>query len=317
MGKLAGKTVLITGSTGFVGSNLVRRSLKEGADVHIITRENSDKWRLKDVLTDLNEYHADLTDYNRLKSVISEVEPSIIFHLATYGGDASQNNAQKIIESNFMGTFHLVNASKEVGFDLLVNTSSSSEYGIKSEPMQEDDPLEPVNDYGVSKAAATLYCQSVAKRENLPLVTLRLFSPYGYYEGPDRLIPSIILSCLTDKPPQVSSPNFVRDFIFIDDVLDSYLSLVKNPPVNGEIFNIGSGKQHTIGDVVNLIIELSGYSLEPQWGREPKWSNEPLKWQANITKAKKYLKWAPDNSLKSGLSQTWEWFLKNKELYYI
>ncbi|MEN6552822.1 MAG: NAD-dependent epimerase/dehydratase family protein [Methanobacterium sp.] len=315
MGKLAGKKVFITGSTGFVGSNLVRRSVKEGADVHILTRKKSNEWRLNDVLDDTNTYKADLTDIKELNLIIRDVEPSIIFHLATYGGDPSQHDTQKIIESNLIGTVNLVKACKEVGFDNFINTSSSSEYGIKSKPMYENNLLEPVNDYGVSKAAATLFCQSIAKKYNLPITTLRLFSPYGYFEGEKRLIPSVILTSLKGESPKVSSPHFVRDFVFIEDVLDSYLKIIESPQVMGEIFNIGTGKQHTVGEVVNKIIELTGEKVQPEWGLTSKWSNEPKKWQADISKANKYLKWTPKYSLERGLAKTVEWFSDYNGLY--
>ena len=315
MGKLASKNIFITGSTGFIGSNLVRRSLEEGADVHIITRNRSNKWRLNDILGDLNEYHTDLTNYDRLSSIIREVEPSIIFHLATYGGDPSQKNTKKIIESNLIGTVNLVNACKKMGFDILVNTSSSSEYGIKSKSMYESDLLEPVNDYGVSKAAATLYCQAIAKKENLPIVTLRLFSPYGYYEGKNRLIPSVILACLEGKNPKVSSPNFVRDFVFIEDVMDSYVSLTETSDLLGDIFNIGSGNQHNIGEVVKIVMDLTGKIVKPEWILASKWSEEPDKWEANISKANEYLRWGPKFNLERGLAKTVEWFAEKRFLY--
>ena len=181
--------------------------------------------------------------------------------------------------------------------------------------MHESDLLEPVNDYGVSKAASTLYCQAVAKKENLPITTLRLFSPYGYYEGKNRLIPAVILACLEGKNPKVSSPNFVRDFVFIEDVLDSYVSLTETFDLLGDIFNIGSGNQHNIGQVVKHIMDLIGKKVTPEWILAPKWSEEPDKWEANISKANEYLKWTPKYSLENGLAKTVEWFTENKFLY--
>ena len=112
--------------------------------------------------------------------------------------------------------------------DLLVNTGSSSEYGIKNSAMKESSLLEPVTEYGVSKAAATLFCQSYAVTENLPIVTLRLFSPYGRYEQKSRLVPSVILAALQKINPKISSRQFVRDFIFIDDVLDAYEAVTQS-----------------------------------------------------------------------------------------
>lgn len=313
--ELKNKDILITGATGFVGSNIARKFLELGSNIHILTRKSSNKWRINDMLKDLNEYDVDLLEYKRLSKIISDIEPSIIFHLATYGGNPLQKDSRAIIESNFIGTFNLINASKKYGFDLFVNTSSSSEYGIKNHPMEEKDMLEPVNDYGVSKAASTLYCQSTAKEEDLPIVTLRLFSPYGYYESHTRLVPSVILACLKNKNPKVTSSHYMRDFIFIDDVINSYIKVTEKAKFRGDIFNIGQGMQYSVGKIVEKIIELTGDKVEAEWGSKSKWSNEPKAWQSNITKAHKILNWKPKFSIEQGLTNTINWFEKNLHLY--
>ena len=315
MKAIKGRKVLITGSTGFIGANLVRRFLEIGAEVHILTRTTSNKWRIDNALKDVNEYYVDLLNYEKLESIILDIAPEIIFHTAIYGSYPFQKDIKKIIESNFIGTVNLVNACKKVDFELLVNTGSSSEYGIKSGPMTEEDVLEPVNDYGVSKAAATLYCQAVARGEKIPVVTLRLFSPYGYYEEPIRLIPSIIISCLKGRNPEVSSPNSVRDYIFVEDVIDAYMQVIETSDIGGEIFNIGYGEQHSVGEVVNKIVELTGNNVWPEWGSVPKRANEPNVWQADVTKAKDILKWKPKYSLERGLAKTVKWFMENMILY--
>jgi len=315
MTSLNGNKVLITGATGFIGANLVRMALKEGSEVYIITRKESDKWRINDVLTYIVEYNADLQDYDKLKCIISRIKPEIIYHTATYGGRPNQKDAVRIMQTNLIGTINLITACKKYGFDLFVNTGSSSEYGIKEKTMQEEDLLEPVNDYGVSKSAVTQYCQAIAKNEDLPIVTLRLFSPYGSYEESVRLIPSVILSCLRRKKPKISSPNFVRDFVYIQDVLDAYAKLSEVRPLSGEIFNIGSGKQCTVGDVANKIIELSGYDIEFDTGMPQGWPNEPKKWEADISKANDILGWKPKYDLENGLTETIRWFRKKITLY--
>ena len=315
MKTLKGRKVLITGSTGFIGANLVRRFLKIGAEVPILTRTTSNKWRINDIFKDVNEYCVDLLDYEKLASIVLDIAPEIIVHTAVYGGYPFQKDIKKIIESDFIGTVNLVNACKKVDFELFVNTGSSSEYGIKSRPMSEEDILEPVNDYGVSKSAATLYCQAVAIREKIPIVTLRLFSPYGYYEDPTRLIPSVVISCLKGINPEISSPNSVRDFIFIEDVIDAYMKIIETSDIGGEIFNIGYGEQHSVGEVVNKIAELTGNNVRPEWGSAPKRVNEPNVWQADITKANDVLNWEPKYSLDEGLAKTIKWFRENMILY--
>jgi nucleoside-diphosphate-sugar epimerase len=311
----AGEKVFITGATGFIGSNLARRYLEQGAEVFINLRKTSDTWRIKDFLPEVNSVPVDITDYEKLREAIKNVRPDIIFHTATYGGSAEQKITERIIETNITGTVNLVRSCRDTGVRLLVNTGTSSEYGIKKSAMKETSLLEPVNEYGVAKAAATLFCQTYAVTDKLPIVTLRLFSPYGRYEQKSRLIPSVILAALQKINPKVSSRQFVRDFIYIDDILDAYEAVtnLKNP--SGKIFNIGSGQQHSVGDIVDIIVGHLGNEVTCELGVPQAWMNEPQVWQADIQKARAELRWEPEFSLDDGLAATIDWFKANKVLY--
>ena len=303
-----GKIVLITGATGFIGSCLAHRLVKRNYNIHIIKREYSNIWRIKDIIYRITTHNVDLVDTINLEKVVKDIKPNIILHMATYGGYPFQKNIRKIIGSNIFGTINLVNACSKVGFDIFINTGSSSEYGLKSKPMVETDLLEPISDYAVAKASATLFCQAKARREGLPIATLRLFSPYGYYEEPTRLIPSVIKSCLEGRNPKVSSSSYVRDFIFIKDVVNAYMKAIKTPHIGGQIFNIGYGLQHSLGDVLTKIIKLTRSKVKPEWGSSPKRPNEPSMWQADITKATNILNWKPRYSLEEGLKKTINWY---------
>jgi nucleoside-diphosphate-sugar epimerase len=316
MNSLAGKTVLVTGATGFVGSNLLRGLKDSAADLHIITRATSSLWRISDILGGVSRYTADLSDAESVGKTIREISPDIIYHLATYGGSPREDNLRQIMESNFFGTANLVNACRRTGFDLFVNTGSSSEYGIKTVPMKETDRLQPVNNYGISKAACTHYCQAVALNDNLPIITLRLFSPYGDYEDRSRLVPSVILSCLEGKNPAITSREFVRDFIYIGDVVDLYGRLSVAGVKPGEVFNAGSGIQHSVGDVVDAVIRIAGGKpLKAVAGLPRRWVNEPEVWQADMSGTSKSLNWAPQYDLQTGLEKAVAWFKNHQHLY--
>lgn len=309
------KVILITGATGFIGSCLMHDLVNSNWEIHVTKREQSNIWRIKDILSRALVHNVDIIDCVNIEKLINDIKPDIVFHTATYGGYPFQKDVNKIIQSNIIGTANLVNACSKVGFDVFVNTGSSSEYGLKSKPMIETDLPEPVNDYGVAKAAATLFCQAKAKSEKLPIATLRLFSPYGYYEEPTRLVPSVIRSCLLGENPKVSSPNSVRDFIFIEDVIDAYMNVIETPDIGGQIFNVGYGQQYAVGDVVNKIIKFTGNKVKPEWESIPKRPNEATIWQANISKSKDILNWGPKYSIDEGLKKTIKWFMKNMTLY--
>jgi len=312
------KKILITGATGFVGANLLRQLIDGKNDIHIIIRSTSNLWRINDIIDKVNTHVCDLTNRESVEELLLKIKPQIIFHLAVYGGYQFQKESLKIINTNFIGIVNLLDACIETGFDCFINTGSSSEYGIKNKPMSENDLLEPINEYGIAKAAATLYCQVIGRRENLPIFTLRLFSPYGYYEESTRLIPYLIISCLRNKELIIFNPDAVRDFVFIEDVIKSYFIIVEKREnlLPGDIFNIGSGKQYTVEEILKIIKKLTNIQkrllLKETKNEE---LNIPKIWKANIEKSKKYLNWTPKYFIENGLKKTIKWFRDNLYLY--
>lgn len=308
---------LITGATGFVGSCIVRALIERDESVSVIVRDKNLNWRLRDIAHKLDVNECDLQDPS-LGKIIDKIKPSIVFHLAAYGAlPTQQNNTDQLIDTNIKGLINFVHAFKNHNLKLFVNTGSSSEYGIKDSPMKESDSLKPINDYGVTKAAATLFCQKIAITEAMPIITLRLFSPFGYFDDKNRLISYVIMSALKNQPIYLSSPKNVRDFIFIDDVINAYLKTVDTKMKSGEIINIGSGSQQSIDKVVKKIIMFTGSKSALQWNKMQKQTRqiEPNMWQADIIKAKKMLNWEPENNISEGLKKTITWFEKNIQYY--
>jgi nucleoside-diphosphate-sugar epimerase len=314
---IKGKKVLVTGATGFVGANLVRRLVRIGAEVHITTRPTSNKWRISGIMSSLQDHCVDLRDTDQVEKLVQDIKPNIVYHLATYGGHAFQQDVREVIDSNILSIVNLLSALSKIEYDLFVNTGSSSEYGLKEKPMSEMDRAEPVNFYGAAKVSATLLGQVYAKRFNQPVVTLRIFSPYGYYDSATRLIPTVITACLEGKRQlQLGGRTHIRDYIFIDDLLDAYLeAVVASKNLRGEIINIGSGVQHSIQEVVTKITRICSSPIEVRWEATPHESYEPKQWVADITKAKEILCWKPKVSLTSGLEKTINWVRENLHVY--
>jgi nucleoside-diphosphate-sugar epimerase len=299
--------VLVTGATGFVGACLTRRLLATGHEIHAFVRQTANRWRIVDVAPHIVLHDVDLRDAHAVEQAVASIRPEKVFHLATYGGFTFQRDIDAIYAANFLGTVNLVQACEKVGFDCFIHTGSSSEYGIKTVPMKEIDLLEPLGDYAVSKAAATLYCRSTALQKGLPMVTLRIFSPYGPWDDPQRLIPYVIASLLSGIIPALSNPASVRDYIYIDDVIDAYLSVMDAPISAGEIYNVGSGVQTGICEVVDRIVSVLDNVVIPKWGTEPAKRPEPAVWVADIAKMKTHFNWKTTTCLEEGLLQTISW----------
>jgi nucleoside-diphosphate-sugar epimerase len=311
------KNILITGGAGFVGANFCHKFLELGCDVNLIDRQESNLWRLKDLKEKIKLNFIDLRNYNELESFIIKLNPQIILHFAAYGTyPKEQKDIKNTIETNLLGTINLVNACSKIKLECFINTGSSSEYGIKERPMAETDFLEPDNLYGITKAASTMYCQNMAKKSGLPIVTMRPFSAYGYFEEKDRLIPTIIKACLANEELKLSSPNSVRDFIFIEDIINAYLLAIENiQKIKGEVFNLGTGKQGTIDEVVKTVKKITDSTTEPKYGQIEPAQFEPKNWVADISKIKKTLNWQPKYNLEKGLEKNIEWFKKNLSFY--
>lgn len=309
-------TFLVTGATGFIGANIVRKLVKLGQRISIVVRDRKLNWRLHDISNKIDIYECDIQDV-KLHGIVNKIKPDYVFHLARYGNLPQEDDINKMIDVNLKGTINLIDAVKGNPFKLFINAGSGDEYGIKETRMQETDILEPVNNNGVVKSTTTLYCQKEAIRNQMPIINLRLFTPYGYFEGENRLIPAVILSVLEDCPIKVSNSAYVRDFIFIEDVVDAYLHAVRMKHRYGEIYNIGSGKQQTVGEIVQMIQKITKSKSTVRWGAVGKQARyiEPSRWEADMSKTKKIFKWKPKNTIGAGLAKTIEWFDKNRNLY--
>jgi nucleoside-diphosphate-sugar epimerase len=313
--EIQGKRVLITGATGFIGANLARK-LAETNNIGILVRHESNMWRLQGMEGQLRRITGDLTDYESVAKALHEFEPEIIIHSAIYGGLPSQKDVGRIFQTNVNGTINLLEACQGINLEFFLNLGSSSEYGQKTKPMNESDALEPTIPYGVAKAAATLYCRQFAKRNNMPLATARLFSPYGYYEEKTRLIPEIIMKCLNRQDIVIGNPASCRDFIFVEDCLDAFETIItsKNFIAPGEIFNVGSGTQHSVQTIVDAIVQISKERISVNRDISKERTYDTTTWIADNTKLRS-LGWKPSYNIYEGLSKTFKWFKDHMNEY--
>lgn len=311
------KKVFITGATGFVGANLVRRLVKENFEVHILIRQNSRLWRIKDIIPKLHTHRVDILQKRLLKKQLQKIKPQIIFHLANtplYGG--VHPSVRPYIDVNLVGTINLIEACDDIDYDCFINTGSSAEYGPKMTIMKEDDICQPLSLYALTKLAGTNYASYYGRENKKPLITFRLFSPFGPYDDPKRLVSQVIYNAIAHQQIFLSDPKAVRDYIYIDDVVDAYIKATakaKNYP--GEIFNLGSGQETPIQRVVETIVNLTKSKSNIKWGILKTRPFESKRWQADIRKITKAFNWAPKYSLASGMKETVEWFKKNYKLY--
>jgi UDP-glucose 4-epimerase len=309
------KRVVLTGATGFVGANLARRLLQDGHEVHLLLRPEHNPWRIASVQDDLRLHIVDLRDANPLTRAVRDIRPEWIFHLAAYGAYSSQADVAKMVETNISGTINLVNAGLAVGFGAFVNTGSSSEYGLKDHPPSELEALNPNSHYAVTKASATLFCRFTAQARSVHLPTLRLYSVYGPYEEPSRLIPALITRGLSGALPPLVNPEVARDYVHVDDVSEAYIRAASHPTSEpGAVFNVGTGEQTSLCQAVAIARRLMAIPAEPSWGSMPNRQWDTHVWVADPAKIMRELGWHPRFSFAEGLRETTEWFRQHSEL---
>jgi nucleoside-diphosphate-sugar epimerase len=308
------KRALLTGASGFVGANLARRLLNDGHEVHLILRPNHDPWRVREIREHVVIHEVNLADSIRLDASVASIRPDWIFHLATYGAYPDQRDVGNMICTNVQGTANLIQAAEQCGFAAFINSGTSSEYGLKDHAPSEDESLEPNSYYAVTKAAATLLCRHVAQRKGLPIVTLRLYSAYGPYEQPGRLVPTLIVHGLEGRLPPLVNPSVARDYVHVDDVCEAYLlSAASAERQAGSVFNVGTGVQTTLREIVSIIRKLLAIDAEPAWGTMPERSWDTDIWIARPDLIKAILGWSPRFDVERGLEETIAWFRRNPQ----
>jgi dolichol-phosphate mannosyltransferase len=308
------KRIILTGATGFVGANLARKLLKEGHQIHILVRSDFSAKRIEAIRNDMQFHVVEFLDKQKLGAEIKKIKPDWVFHLAASGAYSWQTDLTQMIQTNILGTINLVEACLQTGFDTFINTGSSSEYGFKRTAPTETEWLEPNSHYAVTKASATLFCRHTAQSRGVRLFTLRLYSAFGPFEDPKRLMPSIIRQGLLKKFPPLVNPEIARDYVYIDDVVSAYLiTAEKSDQESGAVYNIGSGIQTTMQEVVNVSRKVFGITDQPQWGSMPQRIWDTNSWIANNQKAKIDLGWQPCFTFEQGFQKMVEWVSNQNE----
>jgi nucleoside-diphosphate-sugar epimerase len=300
---LKNKKILVTGGTGFIGANLVRRLVQEGADIYVIARESSNFWRLNDVLEKIRFRISDLSDAAGLKKIIQEIKPDGVFHLgATTIMQGVITEPKKVMDVNFNGTKNLLE-SLNPNCEFFINTGTFSD-------------TEGTDDYAKSKLCATQFCSDFGKNNGIPVVTLRLFAPYGSYIQRGRLMFAVLTDAMKGIDIKMSSPTITRDFIFVDDLVDLYFAAAKNATKNqGEVFDAGTGVSTTLKEVADTALAITGSQSQIIWGSLVVLSYDKKNVQADIGKTISRLGWHPKTTLFEGMQKTHDWLKENLDKY--
>ena len=314
--------VLVTGAQGFLGAWLAERLLDEGAKVVTLLRdvEPEARFNTDGIAERCVHVRSDLTDYDGLTRALNEHDVRAVFHLAaqTIVGTANRSPLSTY-ETNIRGTYTLLEACRGFGvvngrIDRIVVASSDKAYGRHEQlPYQEDFPLQPSYPYDVSKAATDMIARSYAITYDMPVAVTRLANIYGGGDlNRSRIIPDTIQALLEGNSPVIRSDGSPeRDYLYVEDAVGAYLAISDSLDERenwGSAWNAGHGAPHSVRDVVDRLIAISGKDIEPDVQGQGTPHGEIDRQFLDSAAIKSELGWEPRWSLDEGLRATWEWY---------
>ena len=305
--------VVVTGGTGMIGAGLTRRLVREGCEVSIVAREGSSRLRLRELDSRLRWWPADVRDADAVRRVIAEAKPDVVYHLASTAFNPPTIHAEDHLQTIVVGTANVLEALRDRPEVRIIATGSAAEYGSGA-GLREDAPLHPATVLGAAKAAAGVLMHTYARAYHMQTVWLRVFTPYGSWERPGRLIPATILSALQGREVRLTDGVQSRDFFHVDDLVRALALAGRTSLPAGSTLNLCSGTAVRVWEVVERILGLMGHPVRALFGALARRPDEILESSGDNSAARRLLGWIPEIGLDDGLRRTIEWFRENRQL---
>jgi nucleoside-diphosphate-sugar epimerase len=299
--RLAGKKILITGASGFIGSHLYPQLDKKGGEIHAVSRSQQ-----KNENNGIHWWLGDLANIDTVRVLFRSIKPDYVFHLASYvKGARDLTNVMPTFRSNLISQVNLMTVASEEGCERFITLGSMEEPDIDSSRVVPSSP------YSASKWAASAYSRMFHALYEFPVVILRVFMVYGPAQKDiSKLIPYVILTLLKGENPKLSSGHRKVDWIYVNDVIDGILAVAEAPNIEGMTIDIGSGKLVSVQSVVQNLVDKIDPNIKPIFGvlQDRQMEHEIA---ADLNSTNKSIGWNPKISLDDGLIYTVAWFKEN------
>jgi len=307
--------VLITGGAGFIFSRAAEFCLNSGYEVIILDKLTyaGDLERIKRFIDKIIFYQVDVCDFDKVRQIFSDHEPEIIIHAAAETHvDRSILDGKPFLESNIIGTYVMLECSKQFGIEKFINISTDEVYGELQEEgcFYETSPLMPNSPYAVSKTSADMLARSYYRTYGLPVITVRPSNNYGMFQYPEKLIPVVFLKAYNnEKIPVYGKGENIREWLYVDDTAEAILKIIEKGRI-GEIYNVGSSEERRNIDVVKAILELMEKPSDLIEFVKDRPGHD-FRYSMNCDKIKNELGWTSKVSFEEGLQKTISWYYEN------
>ena len=299
--------ILLTGGTGFVGSHLLEKLLNLNKNVILLKRSFSDPWRINKFIENENLIVKNI-DEESVDEIFNQYSIIGIFHLASNSQrELNSNIISKMIDSNIKFPTQLLENSINNNVKFFINTGSVYEYELNNPPISEKTKIKPFNLYASTKTAFEDILKFYSANYDLNCSTLKLFTPYGPKDNENKITPYLIISSMKKEKIHIKSPNKTLDLIYIDDVINSYITVMNNISKFNEYdsFNIGMGVGTRIKDLLEIIESNLGKNKNVTYGN----LEDDQVWCSN-KKINKKLRWKPKIKIEEGIKRTIDYYKK-------
>ena len=318
---LKNRAVLVTGAGGFIGSHLAERLVELGAKTRAMVHYRSNgSWGWLDESPHRSAIEiiaGDIRDRTQVTAAMKGID--VVFHLAALIGIPFSYEAPgSYVQTNIEGTLNVLEAARVLGTSLVVHTSTSEVYGTaRYAPINESHPLQGQSPYAATKIAADKLVESFHLSYGMPVVTVRPFNTFGPRQSERAIVPTIIAQLLSSDRIRLGNLAPTRDLNYVANTVDGFILAASSPSAVGKTLNIGSGRETSIGNLVELISKVAGRSarVEIDQKRERRPQSEIDRLVADCSLARTTIGWEPRISLEDGLHSTIEFIRANLSRY--